>query len=46
MTQQPTWLHTNARLAGVVLLTLLMLAGCAMSPRLAETTTQAIPRSD
>lgn len=43
MTQQPTWLHTNARLAGVVLLTLLMLAGCAMSPRLAETTTQAIP---
>ncbi len=45
MTQRAPWPHPNARLAGVVLLALavLLLAGCATPPRLADTTTQQIP---
>jgi hypothetical protein len=37
---------TNARIAGVLLLglSLLLLAGCASTPRLAESTEQALPR--
>ncbi|PMR76992.1 PA2778 family cysteine peptidase [Billgrantia endophytica] len=34
----------NARLAGVLLLALLTLSGCAATPRLAETTVQTLPR--
>ncbi|MBA2780234.1 PA2778 family cysteine peptidase [Billgrantia kenyensis] len=36
-------LRQNARLAGVLLLGLVLLTGCASTPRLAETTQQAIP---
>ncbi|MCC5881577.1 MAG: PA2778 family cysteine peptidase [Halomonas sp.] len=34
----------NARLAGVLLLGLLLLSGCASTPRLAESTEQSLPR--
>ncbi|WP_010629046.1 PA2778 family cysteine peptidase [Halomonas sp. KM-1] len=34
----------NARLAGVLLLGLLLLTGCAATPRLAESTAQTLPR--